>query len=195
MEPTYDDLKIGVKVYDDRKQQKNMNSNDDYHMISNLSNQQMKDRVNYDGITREAETMKTSNQVAVEYMSERRKFKDEQKNQRRTERPMPMRSELVENYFSNIMSETGGDTGPMHDVFGEIYKHAMDNRIFNNLKQQLNELIEDEKSLISIPDFKRMFAMYFKAEVKADIIYTKLLPFITVYHINGDVYEEVPKDM
>ena len=40
----------------------------------------MKDRVNYDGITREAETMKTSNQVAVEYMSERRKFKDEQKN-------------------------------------------------------------------------------------------------------------------
>ena len=37
-EPTYDDLKIGVKVYDDRKQQKNMNSVDDYHMISNLSN-------------------------------------------------------------------------------------------------------------------------------------------------------------
>ena len=47
---------------------------------------------------------------------------------------MPMRSELVENYFTKIMEETGGDTGLMHDVFGEIYKHAMDNRIFNNLK-------------------------------------------------------------
>mgnify|MGYP000504053339 CR=1 FL=1 len=29
-------------------------------------------------------------------------------------------------------------------VFTEIYKNVMDNRIFNNLKQQLNEMIEDE---------------------------------------------------
>ena len=108
---------------------------------------------------------------------------------------MPMRSELVDNYFSKIMEETGGDEGGMHDVFGSIYKHSMDNRIFNNLKQQLNEMIEDEKSLISISDFKRMFAMYFKAEVKADIIYSKLLPFITVYHVNNEVYEEMPKDV
>ena len=34
------------------------------------------------------------------------------------------------------------------DVFREIYKNVMDNRIFNNLKQQLNEMISDEKSLI-----------------------------------------------
>lgn len=95
--------------------------------------------------------MKTSKQMDVEYMSERKKLKEDQKNQRRTERPMPMRSELVDNYFWKIMEETGGDEGEMHDVFGQIYKHSMDNRIFNNLKQQLNEMIEDEKSLISIP--------------------------------------------
>ena len=139
--------------------------------------------------------MKTSNQIAVDFTSERKTYKDAQKNQRRTERPMPMRSELVDNYFTKIMEETGGDQGEMHDVFGQIYKHSMDNRIFNNLKQQLNEMIEDEKSLISIPDFKRMYAMYFKAEAKADIIYNKLLPFITVYQMKNEVFEEMPNDV
>ena len=47
---------------------------------------------------------------------------------------MPMRSELVDNYFTKVMQETGGDTGGMHDVFGDIYSYGMDNRIFNNLK-------------------------------------------------------------
>ena len=78
----------------------------------------MKDKVNYDGITKEAETFKTSKQLDVEYMSERKKLKEDQKNMRRTERPMPMRSELVDNYFWKIMEETGGDEGDMHDVFG-----------------------------------------------------------------------------
>ena len=56
-------------------------------------------------------------------------------------------------------------------------------------------MIEDEKSLISIPDFKRMYAMYFKAEAKADIIYNKLLPFITVYQMKNEVFEEMPNDV
>ena len=37
--------------------------------------------------------------------------------------------------------------------------------------------------------------MYFKAETKADIIYTKLLPHISVYHINNEVYDEVPYEL
>ena len=56
---------------------------------------------------------------------------------------MPMRSELVDNYFSTVMSENG-----QSEVFKELYRNVMDNRIFNCLKQQLNELISDEKSLI-----------------------------------------------
>ena len=46
----------------------------------------------------------------------------------------------------------GKDSQPI-EVFREIYKNMMDNRIFNNLKQQLNEMIDDEKSLISIEEF------------------------------------------
>ena len=60
----------------------------------------------------------------------------------------------------------------------------MDNRIFNNLKQQLNEMIESETSLIRIDEFRRLFFTYFKGEAKANLVYEKLLPFITV--IEGD---------
>ena len=76
--------------------------------------------------------------------SERLKRKESLKENRRQERPMPMRSELVDNYFSSIMKEKDGQ----NEVYKELYRNVMDNRIFNNLKQQLNELISDEKSLI-----------------------------------------------
>ena len=87
-----------------------------------------------------------------------------------------MRSELVDNYFSQVMK----GSNEQNDVFREIYRHVMDNRIFNNLKQQLNEMIEDEKALISIEEFRKMFFTFFKGEDKASIIYEKLLPQITV---------------
>ena len=76
--------------------------------------------------------------------SERFKRKESLMENRRQERPMPMRSELVDNYFSSIMKEKDGQ----NEVYKELYRNVMDNRIFNNLKQQLNELISDEKSLI-----------------------------------------------
>lgn len=56
----------------------------------------------------------------------------------------------------------------------------MDNRIFNNLKQQLNEMIESETSLIRMDEFRKIFFTYFKGEAKANLVYEKLLPFITV---------------
>ena len=107
---------------------------------------------------------------------------------RKQERPNPMRSELVDNYFTNIMRSSGG---PASEVFKEIYKNVMDNRIFNNLKEQLNSMIEDEKSLISIEEFRKMFFTYFKGEYKAGLLYEKVLPFITVWEINGDVLEDL----
>ena len=99
-----------------------------------------------------------------------------------------MRSELVDNYFANIMRSSGG---PASDAFKEIYKNVMDNRIFNNLKEQLNSMIEDEKSLISIDEFRKMFFTYFKGEFKAGLLYEKVLPFITVWDINGDVVDDL----
>ena len=99
-----------------------------------------------------------------------------------------MRSDLVDNYFSRVMHSSGG---PASSVFKEIYRNVMDNRIFNNLKQQLNEMIEDEKSLISIEEFRKMFFTFFKGEFKAGLLYEKLLPFITVWELGGEVYEEL----
>ena len=55
---------------------------------------------------------------------------------------------------------------------------------------QLNELITDEKSLIQIEDFKKMFFMYFKAEGKAHIIYEKMLPYVTVWNIGDKVFND-----
>lgn len=99
-----------------------------------------------------------------------------------------MRSTLVDSYFSKVMRASGGATS---NVFKEIYRNVMDNRIFNNLKQQLNEMIEDDKSLISIDEFRRMFFTFFKGEAKAGLIFDQLLPFITVYEDDGVVYDEL----
>jgi len=97
-----------------------------------------------------------------------------------------MRSELVDNYFAEVMKSTGGGSS---QVFKEIYKNIMDNRIFNNLKQQLNEMIEDEKSLISVDEFRKMFFTFFKGEYKAMMIYEKVLPFVTVWNVGENVYD------
>ena len=90
---------------------------------------------------------------------------------------MPMRSDLVDSYFNQVMK----GSNEQNDVFREIYRNVMDNRIFNNLKQQLNEMIEDEKALIQVDEFRKMFYTFFKGEAKASIIYEKLLPRIVVW--------------
>ena len=100
---------------------------------------------------------------------------------------MPMRSELVESYFAEVTKGTNGD---LAEVFRIIYRELIDLRIFNNLKQQLNEMIEDEKSLIQIDDFRKLFFTYFKGEVKASLLYEKLLPFITVWGTSADAEEQ-----
>lgn len=48
-----------------------------------------------------------------------------------------MRSELVDNYFVDIMNESRKnpqEKGSIIDVYEELYRQIMDNRIFNNLK-------------------------------------------------------------
>lgn len=50
-------------------------------------------------------------------------------------------------------------------------------------------MIEDEKSLIEIEEFRKMFFTYFKGEFKAALLYEKLLPFITVWQEDGQVYD------
>ena len=69
----------------------------------------------------------------------------------------------------------------------------VDNRIFNNLKMQLNEMIADERSLILVDEFRKLFFTYFKGEEKCNTIYEKLLSCIQVYYQTKVVYEEPPQ--
>ena len=51
-------------------------------------------------------------------------------------------------------------------------------------------MIEDEKSLIQIDDFRKLFFTYFKGESRANLLYEKLLPFITVYSTKTEAVEQ-----
>ena len=79
---------------------------------------------------------------------------------------MVMRSEVVDNYYDHIMREIAQPE--LVEVIKEFYKHDVDSRIFNNLKQNLNTMIEDEQSLIGVEEFKKMFFTYFKGEGVAE---------------------------
>ena len=143
--------------------------------------------MSYNGVTRDADVNKTSNQEGLQ-LSERHERKKGLQNIRKQERPAPMRSEVVDKYFHQVQKATSGDQA---EVFKEIYRNVMDNRIFNNLKQQLNEMIEDEKSLISIEEFRKMFFTFFKGEFKAKILYEKLLPYMVVYNMGDKVFDDL----
>lgn len=67
-----------------------------------------------------------------------------------------------------------------------MYRLNMDNRILNNLRNQLNEMIKDNQGLVSIQVFRRAFFTYFKAERNAQQIYDMLQPAVTVYYSETD---------
>jgi hypothetical protein len=79
-------------------------------------------------------------------------------------------------------------------IIREVYKLNVDNRILNNLKQQLNELIDDERSLISVPEFKSIFFTYFKDGQKSSSIYEKLLEYIKCFVVDDKVCDTEPEN-
>lgn len=70
--------------------------------------------------------------------------------------------------------------GGLSDAIKEIYRKNMDNRILNNLRIQINEMVEDTRGVFSISDFKKLWFMYFKGEEHAGTIYDMVLPFLCV---------------
>lgn len=100
-----------------------------------------------------------------------------------------MRPSVVDKYIIDVMNSQGGQSGTAAQIIKEIYKLNVDNRILNNLKQQLNELIDDERSMLSVSEFKHIFYMYFKGESKASIIYEKLLPYIKCYLVGEEIMD------
>ena len=79
-------------------------------------------------------------------------------------------------------NKTNDDTNNWVKIIEQIYRLNLDNRILNNLRQQLNEMIEDERGLVQINIFKKLFFTYFKGEKHAHQIYEMLLPAVSLYY-------------
>lgn len=94
----------------------------------------------------------------------------------REQRPNVMRADVVDKYIKSVM-ETGAQMAMNPDIkdtsknwvkiVEQIYRLNLDNRILNNLRQQLNECIEDERGLVTIETFRKMFFTFFKGEQHA----------------------------
>ena len=77
-----------------------------------------------------------------------------------------MRAKVVEKYFNNVM-QIGFNDGITSEICKEMYRNQMDNRILNNLRQNMNEMIEDQRGIINHEDFKKMWFTFFKGETHA----------------------------
>lgn len=84
-----------------------------------------------------------------------------------------MRARIVDQYIKSVLEPNSNNdmykgTGkPVRNeewvsVVEQIYRLNLDNRILNNLRQQLNEMIEDERGLVNVEIFKKMFFTFFK---------------------------------
>lgn len=105
------------------------------------------------------------------------------------ERPNPMRAEMMDSYVKGVLERSGGEAGGMSTIIKEIYRKNMDNRILNNLRQQINEMIEDPKGLFEVSTFKGLWFMYFKGSEFADDIYRRILPYISVIEHEGEIID------
>lgn len=110
-------------------------------------------------------------------------------------RPNALRPELVDKYIKTVLkrgaqsqleqaqtAETLKENKNWVKVIEQIYRLNLDMRILNNLRQQLNELIEDENGIVQIEIFKRMFFTFFKGEKTAYQVYDMLLPVISEHY-------------
>ena len=77
-------------------------------------------------------------------------------------------------------------------VIEQIYRLNLDNRILNNLRQQLNESIEDERGLVQPETFKKMYYTFFKGERYAYQVYEMLAPIVTEHYdtVKNEIIEE-----
>ena len=106
-----------------------------------------------------------------------------------------MRPSVVDSYIKSVLDlgaqqvitemkdTTGAEKGKSWvKIIEQIYRLNLDNRILNNLRQQLNELIEDEKGLVSPEIFKKMFFTFFKGERYAYQVFEMLQPIVTEHY-------------
>lgn len=114
------------------------------------------------------------------------------KPKRDEERPNPMRARIIDHYIKSVLDPKKDDElfkavsknfnyRRWVETVEQIYRLNLDNRILNNLREQLNQMIDDERGLVSTEVFRRMFFTFFKGEPKSYQVYEMLLPIVTVY--------------
>lgn len=61
---------------------------------------------------------------------------------------MAMRAKVVDKYIKKVLENNDDRQQKWVQVIEQIYRLNIDNRILNNLRQQLNEEIDDERGLV-----------------------------------------------
>jgi len=95
-----------------------------------------------------------------------------------TERPGAMRQDAVNKYIALVSAQEQYEE--KKEIIKKMYLMNIDNRILNNLRKQLNEMIEDETGLIPVEEFRKLFFTYFKGSQDEIKVFHELLPSLTV---------------
>lgn len=139
-----------------RPSKKNLSSAKDYDILKHLSQNQ--------------DAMSDINSLIYSPNKYDSKTDDLRNNKKKgSERPGAMRMQAVDKYINQVYKQEEHD-GKI-EIIKKMYLLNMDNRILNNLRKQLNEMIEDEAGLVSVEEFEKLFFTYFKGNANAFKIY------------------------
>ena len=96
------------------------------------------------------------------------------------ERPGSLRANIVTKYVNTIMGKEALYTKNFN-ICKKMIQLKIDNRVLNQMRQTMNESIEDEKGLMSKKDFKKMLFTSFGRipVVNKQIVYDMLLTIIS----------------
>jgi len=104
-------------------------------------------------------------------------------NQNKEERPTALRSSIVERYVLGVIHKNNDKQYEQKlYIVKKMQELGMDNRVLNNMRQNMNEQIQDDHGLMKIEEFHKMFFTAFGRipEYKKKVIYDLLLPIIEV---------------
>ena len=120
------------------------------------------------------------------YVTQRRTFDEELDfliYQSKEERPTALRSNIVEKYVREVLNKKKNpQTYELKlAVVKQMIRLNFDNRVLNQMRQTMNEQIEDERGHMLKSDFKRMLFTAFKAvdDDKKRLLFDMLCPLIS----------------
>ena len=81
------------------------------------------------------------------------------------ERPTVLRSNIVEKYLHQVLNKKKDPViyDKKYQIVKKMHEYGMDNRVLNNMRQSMNEQIEDEMGLMKTQDFRKMFYTFYRS--------------------------------